>query len=88
MAFQFDTEVVVESAVLQVAYRIFYTVPLIKNETLMQGVEVSCTVHDITTDDLLEAFPVTEITPGYVMLNYDSLFTVNSPFNMSEPFQR
>jgi hypothetical protein len=78
----------VESAVLQVAYRIFYTVPLIKNETLMQGVEVSCTVHDITTDDLLEAFPVTEITPGYVMLNYDSLFTVNSPFNMSEPFQR
>jgi hypothetical protein len=28
-----------------------------------QGVEVSCTVHDITTDDLLEAFPLTEITP-------------------------
>ena len=27
------------------------------------GVEVTCTVHDITTDELLEAFPVTEITP-------------------------
>ena len=27
------------------------------------GVEVSCTVHDITADELLEAFPVTEITP-------------------------
>ena len=25
--------------------------------------EVSCTVHDITSDELLEAFPVTEITP-------------------------
>lgn len=31
---------------------------------VLQGVEVSCTVHDITTDDLLEAFPVTEITPS------------------------
>jgi hypothetical protein len=68
VAFQFDTEVVVESAVLQVVQdtAFFYTVPLTKNDTLMQGVEVSCTVHDITTDDLLEAFPVTEITPGYV----------------------
>ena len=27
------------------------------------GVEVTCTVHDITGDELLEAFPVTEITP-------------------------
>ena len=27
------------------------------------GVEVTCTVHDITQDELLEAFPVTEITP-------------------------
>jgi len=27
------------------------------------GVEVTCTVHDITTDELLEALPVTEITP-------------------------
>jgi len=27
------------------------------------GIEVSCTVHDMTTDELLEAFPVTEITP-------------------------
>jgi len=27
------------------------------------GVEISCTVHDITADELLEAFPVTEITP-------------------------
>ena len=28
-----------------------------------EGVEVTCTVHDITGDELLEAFPVTEITP-------------------------
>merc|ERR1712156_1309430 len=27
------------------------------------GIEVTCTVHDMTTDELLEAFPVTEITP-------------------------
>ena len=27
------------------------------------GIEVTCTVHDITPDELLEAFPVTEITP-------------------------
>ena len=36
------------------------------------GVEVSCTVHDITGDELLEAFPVTEITPeGEVFYSSD-----------------
>ena len=34
---------------------------------ISDGVEVTCTVHDITLDELLEAFPVTEIrTQGEV----------------------
>ena len=41
------------------------------------GVEVSCTVHDITGDELLEAFPVTEITPeGEVF--YSSEYTAKT----------
>lgn len=46
------------------------------------GVEVTCTVHDITQDELLEAFPVTEITPeGEVFhsSNYTSKTAISTP---------
>jgi len=46
------------------------------------GVEVSCTVHDITGDELLEAFPVTEITPEgevFYSSDYTSKTSITTP---------
>ncbi|XP_023319751.1 uncharacterized protein LOC111694922 [Eurytemora carolleeae] len=39
-----------------------YDDEVIFEPALVEGTEVSCTIHDITQDDMLEAFPVTEIT--------------------------
>jgi len=35
---------------------------VIIESAIIQGTEVTCTVHDVTVDDMLEALPVTEIT--------------------------
>jgi len=39
-----------------------YDDEIFMESAIVQGVEVTCTVHDITLDDKLESFPVTEIT--------------------------
>jgi len=48
---------------------------------ISDGVEVTCTVHDITLDELLEAFPVTEIrTKGEVFsLDKTSKYEILTP---------
>ncbi len=90
VAFQFDTEVVVESAVLQVVIPQFVHCSFNQEwdfDAGRRGLLHSSWHHNRRPSRSLSSHR--DYTRVRMVLNYESvLFSVNSPFNMSESFQR